>query len=130
MVRATLIATDGPYLEACLEVQGQRFIVMDEFSVSAETMPQVGDSFDFEFSAELDENQSWAQIFSPGHPQRQGLEHLAGWRYQAYGRVVSVAPVVVDCAVLQVEDVVRSSDPALIGEYVTFTITRLGGYPA
>jgi hypothetical protein len=31
---------------------------------------------------------------------------------------------------LQVEDAVLSSDPALIGEYVAFTITRLGGHPA
>lgn len=128
MAHAKLISTKGPYLEAVIEVGGQFLHVMDEFSVSAETAQKVGEVFEFEFSPFIDEDESWEGIFS-GNPQhRKGLESIAGWRYKAFGQVIQINPVVVDCGLFQVEDVVSSNDPQLVGEWVAFTITRLGGY--
>lgn len=128
MVRAKLISSDGPYLQARIEVDGVVFTVMDEFGVCAKTVPEVGEEFDYEFSAELLEDEEWERIFSGNPDGKVGLEPLGGWRYKAYGKVVGINPVVVDCGLLQIEDVVSSHDPALIGEKVAFTISRLGGY--
>ena len=128
MVHAKLISTEGPYLEAVIEVQGQRLCVMDEFSVSAATSPKIGEEIEFEFSPFLDEEEEWEAIFSGNPENRMGLEQLSGWRYRAFGKVVSVNPVVVDCGLFQAEGVVNSSDPRLIGEPVAFIVTRLGGY--
>ncbi len=128
MVRAKLISTEGPYLEARIEVDGVVFTVMDEFSVSAQTTPKPGEAFDYEFSAELLDDEEWVQIFSGNPEGKVGLVPLGGWRYRAYGKVISVNPVIVDCDLLEVEGVVSSHDPALVGENVAFTISRLGGY--
>ena len=128
MVIAKLISTEGSYLEAIIEHQGQRLCVMDEFSVCEASAPKVGADIEFEFSPFIDENESWESIFSGNPEGRVGLEQLSGWRYRAFGKVISVNPVVVDCGLFQTEDVVYSTDPRLIGEHVTFIITRLGGY--
>lgn len=129
MPLATLISTQGPYLEALLDIEGVRFCVMDEFSVCADTAPKPGDVFEFRFSAELAGDESWETQFAGNPDQRIGLHPLNGWAYRAYGKVLSVSPVIVECGILQLEDVVCSNDPALIGEHLAFTITRLGGYP-
>jgi hypothetical protein len=55
------------------------------------------------------------------------VDHLESWRYRAFGKVVSIKPVLVDCGLLSVEGVVHTHDPRVIGEYVAFTISRLGG---
>ena len=128
MVRARLISTEGPYLEAVIEACGQRIHVMDEFSVCADTSPNIGEEFDFEFSAFLAEDEKWEDIFSGNPTHRIGLEPLGGWRYRAFGKVISVNPIIVDCGLFTIEDVVISSDPKLVGESVTFIISRLGGY--
>ncbi len=128
MIKAKLISTEGPYLEAVVEVQGQRLCVMDEFSVSAASSPNIGEEIEFEFSPCLDENEEWQAIFSGNPEGRMGLEQIQGWRYRAFGKVIGINPVVVDCGILQVEGVVHSSDPALIGESVSFIVSRLGGY--
>lgn len=128
MVRARLISTAGPYLEAQIEVDGVVFTVMDEFSVSTRTALKPGEEFDYEFSAELLEDEEWEQIFSCNPDGKVGLVPLGSWRYRAYGKVISVNPVIVDCGLLEVEGVVSSHDPALVGENVAFTISRLGGY--
>jgi hypothetical protein len=128
MVRVKLISTEGPYLEAIIEVQGQRLCVMDEFSVCAASSPTVGEEIEFDFSPLLDEEEEWEAIFSGNPEERMGLEQLSGWCYRAFGKVVSVNPVVVDCGLFHAEGVVNSSDSRLIGESVAFTITRLGGY--
>jgi hypothetical protein len=128
MVRAKLISTEGPYLEAIIEHQGQRLCVMDEFSVCEASAPKVGTEIEFEFDPFIDEDESWESIFSGNPEGRIGLEQLSGWRYRAFGKVISVNPVVVDCGLLRTEGVVSSSDPRLIGEPVAFIITRLSGY--
>lgn len=128
MVRARLISTEGPYLEAVIETCGQQLHVMDEFSVCEDTCPKIGEEFDFEFYPFIGDGQEWEAIFTGNSSGHSGLEHLGGWRYRAFGKVIGVNPVVVDCGLFTVEDVVSSSDPRLVGESVAFTISRLGGY--
>jgi len=129
MTTATFISTAGEYLEAIIEVNGQRLTVMDEFSLFlADSLPKTGELCEVEFNTYLDEDETWEEIFA-GNPDKLGLiEQIEGWRYRAFGKIISVNPVVVDCGLLQVEGVVCSTDPRLIGEYVAFSITRLGAY--
>lgn len=128
MPRAQFISTEGPFLEAQIEIDGQRYSVMDEFSVDERCVPAPGAEIDFEFSAYLDEDDSWESIFSGNPDNKIGLEQISGWKYRAYGKIVSINPVVVDCGHLQVEGVINTNDPKVIGESVAFTISRLGGY--
>ena len=121
-VTATFIATDGEYLEAVIEVDGQRLHVMDEFGgpqMAAGTqfqaglrpMPGEADDCDAIFGA------------NPGREKR--LQRLDGWRYLALGVVVSVDPVVCDCGLLRVEDAFRTRDERCVGAYVGVTLARL-----
>lgn len=128
MVRAKLISTEGPYLEAQIEVEGRRLCVMDEFGVHAASAPQPGQEFDFEFSPTLEDDEEWEAIFNGNPDGKVGLEGLGGWRYRAFGKITGISPVIVDCGLLEVEGVVNSNDPRIIGEAVAFTISRLGGY--
>lgn len=129
MTTATFISTADEYLEATIEVNGQRLTVMDEFfCFSADSLPKTGEPCEVEFSTYLDEDEIWEEVFA-GNPDKLVLiEQIEGWRYRAFGKIISVNPVVVDCGFLQVEDVVCSTDPQLVGEYVAFSITRLGAY--
>ena len=103
MSRVHLISTEGSYLEA---------------------------EIDIEFSLLFDNEDKWENIFLENPDNKIGLEHMSGWTYRAYGNVVSINPVVVDCGLFQVEDVIDSNDPKIIGASVIFTINRLGGLAA
>jgi hypothetical protein len=99
---------------------------MDEFSSDDCSDPCIGDEFDIELSASLlDEDESWETIFSGNPERRKALEHINGWSYRAFGEIVSIDPVVVDCGMIQIPEVIDSKDPGVIGEFVAFTITRL-----
>ena len=127
-MKAKLISTEGPYLEAVLEIEGTKIHVMDEFSLDIESSPKIGDEFDFEFSNMADEDESWESIFS-GNPERKiGVEQISGWKYRCFGKIISVDPVVVDCGLFKEEEVVSTHDEKVVGEYIAFTISRLGGY--
>jgi hypothetical protein len=128
MTLARFLSTNGPYLEAKIEVAGQRLVVMDELTLDVRSAPHPGDEIEIDLSAEIDPEESWEAIFA-GNPQKLiGLERLDGWRYAAYGQIVSITPVVVDCGVIKVSDVVHTNDDRVVGEYVGFTVTRLGAY--
>ncbi len=129
MTTATFISTTGLNLEAIIELNGQSLCVMDEFfCFSADSLPKAGEPCEVEFSPYLDEDESWEDIFA-GNPNKLVLlEQIEGWCYRAFGKIISVNPVVVNCGLLQVKGVVCSTDPRLVGEYVAFTISRLGVY--
>lgn len=125
---ARFVSTEGPYLEAKIEIDGVCYSIMDEFSVDERNIQRVGAEFEFEFAPCLGHDESWENIFA-GNPQHKvGLEHVSGWSYRAFGKIVSINPVVVDCGILRVEDVISTHNPKVIGEFVAFTISRLGGY--
>lgn len=78
IVAATFIATEGEYLEAVIEVGGQRLHVMDEFGggqmaagahVQLELWPMPG---------EMDD---WDAIFRANPGEEKRLQRLDGWRY-------------------------------------------------
>lgn len=125
---AKLISTKGTYLEASIEIDGCEYCVMDELTLDVETMPKVGETFEFEFSNMLDEEESWDSIFQGNPEKKKCLEQIQGWKYRAFGEVISINPVKIDCGVLIEEDVLHTHDPKVVGEYVAFTISRLGGY--
>jgi hypothetical protein len=127
-MKAKLLSTEGTYLEALIEIDGCEYCVMDELTLDVESMPKEGQAFEFEFSNLLDEDESWESIFQ-GNPERKKcLEQIKGWKYRAFGEIISINPVKVDCGVLVEEDVIHSHDSKVVGEFVTFTISRLGGY--
>ena len=121
-VTATFIATDGEYLEAVIEVDGQRLHVMDEFGG-----PQMaaGTQFQAELRPMPGEADDWDAIFDANPGREKRLQRLDGWRYLALGVVVSVDPVVCDCGLLRVEDAFRTRDERCVGAYVGVTLARL-----
>ena len=98
---------------------------MDEFSIDQRSAPSIGEEFEVELSAQLDEEESWESIFSGNPDHHKKLVRIAGWSYRAYGEVLSIDPVLVDCGVIQIPDVFHSHDPRVVGSFVAFTVTRL-----
>ncbi|MEG1116250.1 MAG: hypothetical protein RSE46_14540, partial [Janthinobacterium sp.] len=101
IVAATFLASDGEYLEAVIEVDGQRLHVMDEFGGG---QLAAGTQVRLELSAMPSEMDDWDAIFRANPGREQRLLRLDGWRYLALGVVVSVDPVVCDCGLLRVEN--------------------------
>jgi hypothetical protein len=124
-MRVKLIQTDGPWLPAILEHGQHRLCVMDDFSSDERFAPKPGDDFEVELSALTDERMSWEAMFAGNPNKTKGLESIRGWSYRAFGEIVSVNPVIVDCGIVSVPDVVHSHDSRVIGEFVVFTISRL-----
>lgn len=91
-------------------------------------MPRPGDEFEFEFANQLSDDEDWDMLFSSNPEHRIGIEKIEGWKYRAFGKVISINPVKVDCGLFVEEDVFHTNDPRVIGEFVGFTITCLGGY--
>ena len=76
----------------------------------------------------LDEDETWESMFQ-GNPNRlKCLEQIKGWKYRAYGQITSIHPISVNCGVFVEEDVLQTKDPRVVGEFIAFTISRLGGY--
>lgn len=122
IVAATFLASDGEYLEAVIEVDGQRLHVMDEFGGG---QLAAGTQVRLELSAMPSEMDDWDAIFRANPGREQGLRRLDGWRYLALGVVVSVDPVVCDCGLLRVENPFTTHDERCMGEYVGITVARL-----
>ena len=63
-MKAKLVNTQGPYLEASIEIDGKTYCLMDEITIDADSGPKEGEIFEIEFCNLLDEDESWEQIFS------------------------------------------------------------------
>ena len=122
IVAATFIASEGAYLEAVIEVDGQRLHVMDEFGGA---QLAAGTQVQLELSTMASERDDWDAIFRANPGREQGLRRLDGWRYLALGVVVSVDPVVCDCGLLRVENPFTTHDERGVGAYVGVTLARL-----
>ena len=122
VVAATFIATDGDYLQAIMEVDGQRLHVMDEFGGS---QLAAGAQLDVELWPMVSEGNDWEAIFRANPAEEKGLRRLDGWRYLALGQVISVDPVVCDCGLLRVEGAFHTRDARCVGAYVGVTLARL-----
>lgn len=119
---ATFVATQGDYLEAIIEVDGQRLHVMDEFGGS---QLAAGTQLQVELWPMASEGDGWDAIFCANPAEEKGLRRLDGWRYLALGQVISVGPVVCDCGLLLVEDAFYTQDARCVGAYVGVTLARL-----
>lgn len=122
VVAATFLASDGDYLEAVIEVDGQRLHVMDEFGGG---QLAAGTQVRLELSAMPSEMDDWDAIFRANPGREQRLLRLDGWRYLALGQVISVDPVVCDCGLLRVADAFHTRDARCVGAYVGVTLARL-----
>ena len=122
IVGATFIASEGAYLEAVIEVDGQRLHVMDEFGGA---QLAAGTQVQLELSPMPSERDDWDAIFRANPGREQGLRRLDGWRYLALGVVVSVDPVVCDCGLLRLENPFTTHDARCVGAYVGVTLARL-----
>ena len=126
-MRASFISTEGTYLKAKVLIDGVEYFVMDEITLDDQSSPRVGDEFEIDLHTEL-ADESWEEIFSGNSDKRIGLDHIEGWRYRAFGKIVSINPVSIDCGLYIEDDVIDTNDSRVIGEYVSFTIERLGAY--
>ncbi|PLY44374.1 hypothetical protein CSZ94_06475 [Janthinobacterium sp. ROICE36] len=122
IVAATFIASEGEYLEAVIEVGGQRLHVMDEFGGA---QLAAGTQFQAELWPVASEIDDWDAIFSANPGREKRLLRLEGWRYLALGVVTQVDPVICDCGLLQVEDAFHTRDARCVGAYVGVTLARL-----
>jgi hypothetical protein len=122
IVAATFIASEGAYLEAVIEVDGQRLHVMDEFGGA---QLAAGTQVQLELSPMPSERDDWDAVFRANPGREQGLRQLDGWRYLALGVVTQVDPVICDCGLLQVEGAFYTRDARCVGEYVGITVARL-----
>jgi hypothetical protein len=128
MAFVKLISSKGPGDEALLVVSGQPVCVVDELSWDIRTSPKPGDEFEFEFSNELAENESWEDLFGGNLDKRIGIEQVEGWEYLAFGKIISVDPVQVDCGLFIQPNVLHTQDPHVVGEFICFKILRLSGH--
>ena len=122
IVAATFLASEGAYLEAVIEVDGQRLHVMDEFGGA---QLAAGTQVRLELWPIASERDDWDAIFRANPGREQGLRRLDGWRYLALGVVVSVDPVVCDCGLLRLENPFTTHDARCVGAYVGVTLARL-----
>ncbi|PXA04019.1 hypothetical protein DDZ13_08210 [Coraliomargarita sinensis] len=124
-MKARFIASEGPWLEATLEVGSTILKVMDELTIDDRYSPEINQEIEVELSMLLDDDESWDDIFRGNPEKKKTIENIEGWSYRAFGEVISINPVVVDCGLIKVHDVVHANDERVIGEHVGFTITRL-----
>jgi hypothetical protein len=126
-MKARFIRSDGPFLEAVVDLNGKHFVVMDEFG--GEKYLQ-GQEINIRLAAGLFfKKKTWESIFQGNPDGRKDLEHQTGWRYRAYGTISQVGPeVMVDVGIIEIECPIRTQDCRVIGENVAFTIERLEGH--
>ena len=122
IVAATFIASEGAYLEAVIEVDGQRLHVMDEFG-GGQLAP--GTHVQLELWPMASELDDWDAIFRANPGEEKRLQRLDGWRYLALGVVTQVDPVICDCGLLQLENPFTTHDARCVGAYVGVTLARL-----
>ena len=121
-VEAIFVSTEGEYLEAVVEVSGERLHVMDEFCGSSMSP---GQRIEIELEAFSVDSGEWDDIFRANPAKKKALVRLEGWRYLALGQIVAVNPVVCDCGLIQVAGPIFTHDPRCIGEYVGFKLHRM-----
>lgn len=115
---------DDEGLEAIVDIDGHEVAAMDCFGYTCRI--NEGDVLDVNLVIGInDGSEKWDDIFS-GNPERiKLLQKIEGWSYRAFGEIVQVNPVIVDCGIVEFEDVVSTHDQRCIGEFVAFNIKRL-----
>lgn len=91
---------------------------------------EVGNSYKVEFGFIEGVDVQWDVMFSENKDKIKDLiiKSDSTWSYSAYGQVLSVNPVIVNCGVGEFDLGYLSRDERLIGEYIFFDISRLDIY--
>jgi hypothetical protein len=121
-MKVTLVRTGGPGCEAILNIEGCDYCVRDGFSWSVE---RTDGDFEVSLSTVLDDSSSWEDMFAANPDQRIGLEPVEGYSYLAFGRILSIDPVRIDCGLLVEERALYTHDPRVVGDFVGFKIVVL-----
>jgi hypothetical protein len=124
-MRLKLIETEGPWLAATVQAGDRLLRVMDGFSEVESEAPKVGEYFEADLSALLKDGEEWEEMFGGNAEAKKNLEPLEGWSYRAFGEIISIDPVEVDCGIMRISDVVCSNDPSIVGKFIAFKISRL-----
>lgn len=116
--------TEGFARKAEVLLDNESLIVCDGVSTpEARRRPGVLDNVRFSYPSL--EGFQWPQAIRDNPSNRVRLEHVRGWSYVGFGRVLSIMPVTIDFGMIQLEDPNWSDDESLAGEYVKVMIDRL-----
>jgi len=121
--------TEGLGRQAEVWVNGDLLTVCDGISPSSRRTPP-GPLRDVEFQYVTHAGLSWAEAAGGNRSQRRRLDHVRGWSYVGYGRVISVLPVTVDFGMLTMRDANWSTEEGMVGLYVEIPIDRLEIVPS
>lgn len=88
---------------------------------------QVGNTYRVELDFLEGVDVPWEIMFSENKNKIKDLifKPNSDWSYSAYGQVISINPVIVDCGIAEFDLGNFSRDERLIGEYIFFDIARL-----
>jgi len=116
--------TEGFARKAEVLVDGESLIVCDGVSTpELRCAPGVIENVKFSYPSLEGFQWSGAVRDNPSHKVR--LEHVRGWSYVGFGRVVSIMPVTIYFGMLELEDPNWSDNENLVGKYVKVSIDRL-----
>lgn len=129
-MRATMIRpADEEGMDALIEIQGVRLEVMDSLLYHLKAKP--GDEIEVQLKAGLcDEDEDLDAIFTANPQCEKKLTHLQGWSYRAYGEIIALDPVIIDCGIARFSDVLCTHDERCLGEFIAWTIIRLDVWAA
>jgi hypothetical protein len=116
--------TDGFARRAEILLGDESLIVCDGVS-SPEARCVPGLIENVKFSYPSLEGFQWSSAIRDNPSNKVRLEHVRGWSYIGFGRVVSIMPVTIDFGMLELEDPNWSDDKNLAGKYVKVSIDRL-----
>jgi len=116
--------TEGFARKAEILLDGESLIVCDGVS-SPEFRCEPGVIDNAKFSYPSLEGFQWSRAVRENPSHKVRLEHVRGWSYVGFGRIVSIMPVTIDFGALELEDANWSDDENLVGKYVRVSIDRL-----
>jgi len=113
---------DKENFEGTVSFRGEKGGVIQAFSYGIEF--QIGQNTELELDsigAELE----WNVIFSKNQGKEIRVEQKGNWEYEAYGKILSVNPVVIDFGEFKLNTENWTTDEKVIGEYIYWKIDRL-----
>ena len=115
----------GEGLPSVVEIEGISYEAMDCIGYGGSKVSE-GDLIEVEFTVGIeDPGESWEGVFNGNPDHIKKLLCTKGWSYRAYGEIISINPVVVDCGIAKFEDAIDTHDARCIGEFIAFNIRRL-----
>jgi hypothetical protein len=109
-------------LPSTVEIEGISYEAMDCIGYGKADVKN-GDVIDINFTIGVDDDDENCESILNGNTEKlKKLVCTGGWSYRAYGEIISIDPIIIDCGVARFENDV---DLQCIGEYIAFNIIRL-----